>query len=149
MHAQARPDFLDDPVREALGTQILSATTFSKIHDARAALRAWMKAHPDDTGMLDGGEMLYILEDGYKTLAAEEAVMTEAERTETRARRRIEQQALSPSTLTEVEDAEQALCQWLQVHPQDEEMRRLFKSLALFREAYELLAEAPELTAVS
>ncbi len=136
----ATPFDYTDPARERLLDQILGARTLEEIQEARLALRAWKLAHPDDLSIGDSGEMLYMLEDGLRTLAAEEAAMTEEERTRTRARRKVEQMALSPWSLAEAEAAREALCGWLREHPDDEAMRGLFPTLALFQEAYEVLA---------
>lgn len=59
--------------RDEVGDMALSATTLDEIHKARLALRSWMEAHPDDLGMADGFEQLYMMEDAAQTLAVEEA----------------------------------------------------------------------------
>lgn len=138
---QTKPAYLDDPAREGLKHQIFSAGSLEEVQSAQAALRAWMKAYPDDTGMLDGGEMLAMLEDCCREFAAEEATMTEPERIAARERRRLLGLAPSPVSLAEVEEAEQGLHLWLCEHPDDEEMRGLYPTLAMFREMYEILAE--------
>ena len=141
MNTENRSTYLSDPARERLARQIFRAGTLEEVQAARTALRAWMRSYPEDTGMLDGGEMLYMLEDGLKTLAAEEALMTEEERVHTRARRALSHLAQSPSSLSEVEAAERGLHRWLCEHPGDEEMRGLDPTLAMYREMYEILAE--------
>ena len=50
--------FLDNPQRETLITQILSARTLPEVEAAQAALCAWRQRYPNDWGILDGGEQL-------------------------------------------------------------------------------------------
>lgn len=58
--------------RKQIVSQVLSATTLDEIHQARQALRQWKQAHPDDLGIGDGFEQLYMMEDAVHTIAAEE-----------------------------------------------------------------------------
>lgn len=141
MDLQTRPAYLSDPTRERLGNQVLNATTLEEIFEARSALRDWIKAYPEDTGMLDGGEQLAHMEEAAHFLAAEKARMTEAEWTAWTTRNALYHSASGPSSLAEVEEAEQGLHLWLCEHPDDEEMRGLSPTLALFREGYELVAK--------
>ena len=142
MDTEQAPAYLSDPAREALSDQMHQVSTLEEVLEARSALRAWMQKYPGDIGMVDGaGEMLAMLEDCYREFAAEEAAMTEPERVAARQRRRLLSIAPSPVSMAEVEEAEQGLHSWLCEHPDDEEMRGLYPTLALFREMYEILAE--------
>ena len=128
--------------RDEVAEQAMSARGLEEIQQARQLLRDWQSDHPEERVLHECFDMLYTLEDACRTIAAEEAAMTEEERTRTRARRKVEQLALSPSSLAEAEAAREALCGWLREHPDDEAMRGLFPTLALFQEAYECLAAA-------
>ena len=136
------PAYLSDPARETLSDQIHRSSNLEEVLEARAALRAWMQKYPDDIGLVDGaGEMLFLLEDCYRSIAAEEALMTEEERVHTRARHALRRLAQSPWSLADVEEAERGLHLWLCEYPADEEMRGLYPTLAMYREMYEILAE--------
>lgn len=65
-------NYAKDTARKQLISQVLSATTLEEIHQARQALRQWKQAHPDDLGIGDGFEQLYIMEDAVRIIAAEE-----------------------------------------------------------------------------
>ena len=142
MSLKDAPAYLSDPAREILSDQIHQASNLEEVLEARSALRAWMQKYPDDIGLVDGaGEMLSLLEDCYRSIAAEEALMTEEERGHTRARRALYRLAQSPWSLADVEEAERGLHLWLCEHPGDEEMRGLYPALAMYREMYEILAQ--------
>jgi hypothetical protein len=47
-----------DPAREQLGEQMKTAETFEEIGAAIQAQLAWLRANPDDFGVLQAGEML-------------------------------------------------------------------------------------------
>lgn len=49
--------------RNDLLDQIDTARTLHDVHAARAALAAWLGAHPDDLGLRDGDEELSLLEE--------------------------------------------------------------------------------------
>lgn len=49
--------------RDILTEQVLDATTLPEITAAKQALRDWIKAHPEDAGMRDAFEQLYLLEE--------------------------------------------------------------------------------------
>ena len=49
---------LRDPERAALGRQVLEANTLAEVRAAQRGLEAWLRRHPDDLGMLAGGEQL-------------------------------------------------------------------------------------------
>lgn len=57
--------------RQQVINLILVARTGEEVRQATAALRAWMEAHPEDTGILDGGEMLSHAEDAANLREAE------------------------------------------------------------------------------
>ena len=142
MEIKPQPDYVLDPARETLSGQISRVSNLEEVLEARAALRTWMQKYPQDVGMVDGsGEMLYMLEDCYRGIAAEEALMTEEEQVYTRTRHKLGWLVRSPMSMAEVEEAEQGLHQWLCEHPDDEEMRGLYPTLAMFREMYEILTE--------
>ena len=57
--------------RERLTDQVLAARSLAEIAAARAALEAWMDAHPDDAGMEYGFRRLFMMEESRKHLDAE------------------------------------------------------------------------------
>lgn len=57
--------------RQQIRTLGLAATTQVEIEQARQMLREWQQAHPEEPKMSDIFEQLYILEDAWRTLAAE------------------------------------------------------------------------------
>jgi len=56
-------NYQDNPEREHLTRQILSADTLPEVHAAQAALRLWRERYPEDWGILDAGEQLSLIED--------------------------------------------------------------------------------------
>jgi hypothetical protein len=48
--------------RDEVISQVLTARSLEEIRAARGVLLAWMRNHPDDGIMLDGGEQLATLE---------------------------------------------------------------------------------------
>lgn len=52
-----------DVARDRLTIQVLDATTLPEIEAATKALRSWIKAHPEDEGMSDAFEQLFILKE--------------------------------------------------------------------------------------
>ncbi len=52
-----------EPAREAVTKKVLSARALPDILEAQQALRAWIKAHPEDEGMRDGFEQLSLMQD--------------------------------------------------------------------------------------
>ena len=60
-------DFSRQQVR-SLG---LSATTPQEIDQARQMLSHWQEAHPEEPKLADVFEQLYIMEDAWRSLAAE------------------------------------------------------------------------------
>ena len=63
------PQFTKQQVRN-LG---LAATTQPEIAQARQMLQEWQSAHPNEPQMHDVFEQLYVMEDAWRTLAAEPA----------------------------------------------------------------------------
>ncbi len=57
-----QPPWLHSAERYAVLDQIDAAQTLQEVRLARAALVAWLRAHPDDLGMRDGDEELSLLE---------------------------------------------------------------------------------------
>ena len=51
----------------------LAATTQDEIRQARRMLQEWQAAHPEEPKMPDVFEQFYMLEDAWRTLAAEPA----------------------------------------------------------------------------
>ena len=62
LSSEMRPERLSEllgaPERKALLEQIAAAETLEEVLVAEAILANWMERHPDDFGMLDGGEVL-------------------------------------------------------------------------------------------
>ena len=56
-------DYMDDPEREILSRQMLSANTLPEVRAAQSALRQWRTHYPDDFNILDAGEQLSLIED--------------------------------------------------------------------------------------
>lgn len=109
-------NFLDDPQRELLISQILSARTLPEVEAAQAALRQWHQRYPDDWGILDGGEELSHFHDalleGYLPFV-KPASWTEWQW--------LEYQAIGARTLPDIQDARCALRQWIEEHPNETE----------------------------
>lgn len=59
--------------RQQVRTLGLAATTLTEIAQARQILEEWQCAHPSEPPMFDVFEQLYIMEDAWRTLAAEPA----------------------------------------------------------------------------
>ncbi len=52
--------------REQIIDQVLSATTLSECETAKGLIIAWMQENPRDFGMLDAGEQVEMILDGYR-----------------------------------------------------------------------------------
>ncbi len=52
--------------REQVINQVLSARTFQECEQAKSMIIAWMQEHPRDFGMLDAGEQVEMILDGYR-----------------------------------------------------------------------------------
>lgn len=51
------------PTREQIADLVLTARTWEECLAAEQALRDWMRQHPDDFGMLAGGEQLTLVKE--------------------------------------------------------------------------------------
>ena len=116
----------DDPARNLLIRQILSARELPDVLAAMEALRQWMREHPDDQGMRDGFEQLSLMQDIHEWRVAnpeEWAAEQEAERRVIAAhqpeRDRMLRDALGARTAAQLDWAEQALFQWAADYPED------------------------------
>lgn len=49
----------------------LAATTQAEIEQARQMLTEWQQAHPEEPRLTDAFEQLYVMEDAWRSLAAE------------------------------------------------------------------------------
>ena len=56
-------NYINDPKRKLLISQVLSATTMPEIEEAIHALQEWVREHPDDRGIVDGFEQLSLMQD--------------------------------------------------------------------------------------
>ena len=52
--------------RKQVVDQVLSARTFHECEEAKNLIIAWMQEHPKDFGMLDAGEQVEMILDGYR-----------------------------------------------------------------------------------
>ena len=113
-------NFLDDPQRELLVSQILSARTLSEVEEALTALHQWRERYPDDWGILDAGEQLSHFHDalleGYSPFV-KPASWTEWQW--------LEYQVIGARTLPDIQDARYALKQWTEHHPGEVEPDKL------------------------
>ncbi len=55
--------------REQLIDEVLSATTLEECERAKNLIIAWMQEHPKDFGILDAGEQVAMIMDGYSEVA--------------------------------------------------------------------------------
>lgn len=51
--------------RDQLIEEVLSATTLEECERAKNSIIAWMQDHPKDFGILDAGEQVAMIMDGY------------------------------------------------------------------------------------
>ncbi len=51
--------------RDLLIVTVLNASTLEQCNGAKELIIAWMKTHPNDFGILDAGEQVAMLLDGY------------------------------------------------------------------------------------
>ena len=124
-------NFLDDPRREPLINQILSARTLPEVEAAQVALRAWHQRYPDDWGILDGGEQLSHFHDalleGYVPFS-KPVSWTEWQW--------VECQAMGARTLPDIHDSRHALTEWTERHS-DETMPETLETLFLLLDVVE------------
>lgn len=119
-------DSINDPTRKRLITQMFSANTLAEAVAAIEALKQWRREHPDDLGIVDGGEVLSHFKDyeEWKLANPEEwAAQQEMERREISAhqpeRDRMLRDALSARTPAQLDRAERELFQWADDYPDD------------------------------
>ena len=119
-------DFINDPARKRLITQMFSANTLAETNAAIEALKQWRREHPEDFGILDGGEILSHLKDyeEWKLANPEEyEAQQEAERCAIAAhqpeRDRMLREALGARTGAQLDRAKQELFQWAADYPED------------------------------
>lgn len=104
--------YKDNPERERLTRQILSAITLPEVLAAKAALRRWREQYPEDWGILDAGEELSVLEDALledDSLPGQSPSWTEWQR--------LEYQVIGARSLPEIAVARPALRRWVEYHP--------------------------------
>ena len=119
-------DLMNDPARKRLITQIFSAHTLTEADIAIEALKQWRQEHPEDFGILDGGELLSHLKDYEEWKLAnpkEWEAQQEAERQAIAAhqpeRERMLRDVRGARTAAQLDRAEQALFQWNADYPED------------------------------
>ena len=126
-------NYQDNPERDRLTRQILSADTLPEIHAAQAALRLWRERYPEDWGILDAGEQLSLIKDAL--LEDDSPPGQSPSWTE---RQRLEYQVIGARTLPKIAAARPALRQWAERHPehgQDELLETLFLLLDVVEES--------------
>lgn len=105
-------NYQDNPEREHLTRQILSADTLLEVHAAQAALRLWRERYPEDWGILDAGEQLSLIEDALledDSPPGQSPSWTEWQR--------LEYQVIGARTLPEIAAARPALRHWVENRP--------------------------------
>lgn len=125
-------NYQDNPERERLTQQILSADTLPEVHAAQAALRRWRERYPEDWGILDAGEQLSLIED-----ALLEDDSPPGQSPSWTAWQRLEYQVMGARTLPEIAVARHALRQWVEHNPgqqEDELLEMLFLLLDVVEE---------------
>ena len=119
-------DRVEDPARERLNRRVLSARGLPDVLAAKEALRQWMRDHPDDQGMREGFEQLFLMQEiaEWKLANPEEwQAQQEAERRAVAAlepeRGQLLRDARQARTLAQLDRAERELFQWVAEHPED------------------------------
>ncbi len=105
-------NYQDNPERERLTRQILSADTLPEVHAAQTALRLWRERYPEDWGILDAGEQLSLIKDALledDSPPGQSPSWTEWQR--------LEYQVIGARTLPEIAAARPALRRWVEAHP--------------------------------
>ena len=126
-------DYLNNPERERLTRQILSAITLPEVHAAQEALRRWREQHPEDWGILDAGEQLSLIKDALledDSPPGQSPSWTEWQR--------LEYQVIGARSLAEIAAARPALRHWVEHHPgeaDDELLEMLFLLLDVVEES--------------
>lgn len=119
-------DRLEDPARERLNRQVLSARGLPDVLAAKEALRQWMQDHPDDQGMREGFEQLFLLQEIAEWKLANPKEWQAQQEEEQRAIAALEPErgqmlrnARQTRTLVQLDRAERDLFQWAADHPED------------------------------
>lgn len=129
---------LDDPAREPLIHQILRADTLPEVHAAQAALRQWRQRYPDDSGIVDGGEQLSLMEDALMeddSLPGQSPSWTEWQK--------LEYRVMGARTLPEISAARCALSDWLEAPSEEIESGYIDTLFLLLDVAEEQVANVP------
>lgn len=137
-------DFLDDPARDVLIRQILRAKTLPEVHAAQAALRQWRQRYPDDSGIVDGGEELSLMEDALMeddSPPGQSPSWTEWQR--------LEYLVMGSRTLPEISAARSALSDWLEAPSEEIERGYLDTLFLLLDVVEEQILDAPSVKAPS
>lgn len=119
-------DLANDPARKSLISQMFRARTLPEAVAATEALKQWRQEHPEDDGILDGGEILSHSRDYAEWKEANPAEWEAEQEAERRAiaahqpeRQRMLRDALNARTLAQLDRAEEELFQWNADHPED------------------------------
>ena len=117
---------VEDPARDRLNRRVLSARGLPDALAAKEALRQWMQDHPDDQGMRDGFEQLFLIQEieEWKLANPEEwQAQQEAERqavaTLEPERGRMLRGARLARISAHLDRAEREIFQWIADHPED------------------------------
>ena len=124
-------DYRNNPEREQLTRQILSADTLPEVHAATVALRSWRKRYPEDWGILDAGEQLSLIHD-----ALLEDDSPPGQSPSWSEWQRLEYHAMGARTLPEIAPARLALRQW-EEHPAEPEKEEIVETLLLLLDVVE------------
>lgn len=126
MNIETKQKTAKDFARDLVITRVLDANTLPEIEAAKQVLQNWLNAHPEESGMRDGFEQLYtiqeIIEDEDARRAAGEIIPPKP--TE---RERILGQARDTRTEDQGQWAAYELWEWLRRNPADTDARVEFK----------------------
>lgn len=131
-------NYLDDPAREPLIRQILCADTLPEVHAAQTALRQWQQRYPDDSGIVDGGEQLSLIED-----ALLENDSPPGQSSSWTVWQRLEYLVMGARTLAEISAARCALIDWLEAPSEEIESGYLDTLFLLLDVVEEQVVDAP------
>jgi hypothetical protein len=127
--------------REHVVGLMMSAWTMDEVREAQAALLAWVDQHPDDWGILEGGEILSHREDFAREREEERIALGMTEQ-EGNARDALILLTRRAATLEEIDAAERQVNAWLTVYPRDERVRERIEYLERERELARIIADA-------
>lgn len=105
--------------RGRLMKRMLAAWTLAEVREASASLRAWMTAHPADTAILEGGEMLSHASDYAELRDAERKSLGFSEEVG-QERERVFVQAERALSVGEIATARKQILLWRWNYPCDE-----------------------------